>query len=147
MKRSARMDTVLRVTSADEEKAAKLFQQIHARLQAEQRKLEQLESYQLEYQQQAREGRAVSVHQLQQMSLFICKLAEAVKEQRAQVERVSQHMLHLRQQWISARGRTLSITQLRENYLAEERRWEDMREQKEIDELVNNRSARSINNA
>ncbi|WP_426417588.1 flagellar export protein FliJ [Aestuariirhabdus sp. LZHN29] len=146
MKRSTRMNTVLQVTSADEEKAAQLFKQINDRLKSEQNKLLQLQSYQMEYHQQVREGRAFSVQQLQQMSQFIGKLGEAIEQQQAQVVRVTEQMQQLRQSWISARGRTLSITQLQENYLAEEQRWENQQEQKEIDELVNNRSARAIHN-
>ncbi|MCL6414465.1 flagellar export protein FliJ [Aestuariirhabdus sp. Z084] len=145
MKRSTRMDTVLQVTAADEEKAAQLFKQMNARLHEEQQKLEQLQSYQQEYHRQVREKQVSSVQQLQQMSQFIGKLSEAINEQQAQIERVNAHMQQLRQHWISARGRTMSITQLRENYLTEERRWEEQREQKEIDELVTTRSARGHN--
>lgn len=145
MKKSSRMNTVLQVTSADEEKAASLFKESNFRLQAEQQKLEQLENYQEDYQQQVRQNCQVSVRQLQQVSAFMGRLHEAIAQQKNQVIAVTEHRETLRVNWVSARGRTLSITQLKASYLDEERRWEDKKEQKEMDELINNKVNRDRN--
>jgi len=138
MKRSARLDTLVKL-AAMAERASRL--RLARANQEQQRKLaqrRQLETYDLEYARRwLEDGRAgVSAHRLQQVAAFRDSLAHSVELQR-EVERLAREGLQRDAgQWRGSRERLRVLARLQRDALASEDREQERRAQRVLDDML-----------
>lgn len=136
MTRSTRLQPVHAVVEDSERKIARKFAQAEHRLSEANTKLTDLERYHAEYargfQQRAQGG--IGAAGLRDYQVFLAKLNEAIKQQRAIAHRAEAERELARLEWLKAAQRTKAITHVMEKWLAEERRALERREQLETDE-------------
>lgn len=145
MNRSTRMQPVHAVVEDNERKIARKFAHAEARCSEASAKLRELERYHGEYAQgfQQRVGGGIGAVGLRDYQVFLAKLAEAVKQQKAAVLRTEAERELVRREWAKAMQRTKAVAHVMEKWLAEERRALEQREQRETDE----RAQRSVRNS
>jgi flagellar FliJ protein len=134
--RSKRLEPVHAVVEDYERRIARKFAEAEHRCREAQAKLADLQRYHSEYtagfRQRAQRGiGAVGLHDYQ---VFLAKLAEAIKQQVAVVQRAEADREQVRQEWLQAMRRTKAIAHVMEKWLAEERRALERRDQIETDE-------------
>lgn len=136
MSRSTRLQPVHAVVEDNERKIARKFAQAEHRLKEANGKLKELERYHAEYargfQQRAQGG--IDAVGLRDYQVFLAKLNEAVKQQKAIVQRAEAEREAVRLEWLKAAQRTKAVAHVMEKWLVEERRALERREQLETDE-------------
>lgn len=144
MKQSQRLGVVLALEERKEQAALEDLHKAQARMQSEQQRLEELERYHIEYQQQVRDasqGR-VSVTRLQSWQYFINQLATAMGQQQRQIERCRQELARTRALWQQAWERREGMARFIASCREREQQDEARREQKAVDEAAGLRFAR-----
>ncbi len=141
MKRSQRMQTVRRLAERKTHQAEQALGQAQQALLAERQKLEQLESFRNEYQQnllqQGRQG--IRAEQLLRTQQFLARLGTAMEQQQRQIARAEQQLENAKQQWRAVRAREQVLESLVGRLQAEELQQEEKRLQKAVDELAQRR--------
>lgn len=145
MKRSQRLQVVVDLALRKAQEGARALAFVQQRLQAEQRKLEQLEQYLVEYreglQTQGRLG--VSAQQFRIYHNFSGNVEKAIVQQGTQVATVSRQLEQVRQQWLTLDARHKGLEKLLETLRLEERIALDRQEQKAQDEASGQRRRHS----
>ncbi|TVP55241.1 MAG: flagellar export protein FliJ [Halomonadaceae bacterium] len=144
MKQSQRLGVVLALEQRKEQTALEALQQAQAKLQHEQQRLEELERYHREYQEQARSAShgQISVSRLQSWQYFINQLTTAMGQQQRQIERAGEVLAQSRQLWQQAWERREGMARFIATCRERERQAEDRSEQKAVDEAAGLRFAR-----
>ena len=136
MKKSKRMQPVLRVAETKEQRAAIELGKAQNNLQTQMHRLSELQNYQSEYlsrfQQSGQNG--MDINTMQSFRSFLAKLAAAV-EQQLQTVKIARDVVEKRkQQWFATRGRVKIYTNVITRFVNDENKQEEKREQKETDE-------------
>lgn len=142
MKKSQRLEPVVKVAESREQQAARALGQAQAQLaQAEQRQAE-LEGYKEEYLRRFHTAgsRGMSAAQMEDYRRFLGKLDAAIAQQQQVVAQAAGIVETQRHQWFERRGKTRALDKVVSRYQADERRQEAQQEQGELDE----RAQRSI---
>ncbi|HEY5808881.1 MAG TPA: flagellar export protein FliJ [Povalibacter sp.] len=136
MNRAKRLQPVQNLMDDNERKLARSVAAFEKRLHDAELKLAELERYQGEYQRQLTEraGQGIGVMGLRDYQAFLARLVEAIRQQRAVVQRAVSERDVERKKWQLAAQRARAIDHVVDHWQAEERRAEDRREQIEIDE-------------
>lgn len=136
MLRSERLEPVFDIAANHERTAAQAFAAAGERLQQAEAKLAELERYAVEYRAalHARTAGGIDATQLRAFHGFIAKLAEAIGQQCALVERARGERAMLRESWLEASRRTQAVGKVIEHATTEERRAVERREQHDNDE-------------
>ncbi|MEQ6886932.1 flagellar export protein FliJ [Salicola sp. Rm-C-2C1-2] len=144
-RRSQRLQVVLEIEDRKEQAARERFQATQQALAEQQQRLEELERYHGEYQQQIRDEASgtTSAARLQAGQQFISQLVAAIGQQQQQVDRHRETMEQARQQWQQARERREGMARYIETCRQREAREDERQEQKMLDEASNQRFARS----
>ena len=136
MSPSKRFKPVLRVAESHERKAAHQFGDSQRYMQEQEAKLEELRQYHREYLERfdtaSRNG--ISAGQLREYQAFLAKLELAIKEQEAIVQASEQNRSVKKEAWQQKHIRSKVLDKVMQRYQEEERRAEEKREQKELDE-------------
>ena len=136
MSPSKRLKPVQQVAASRERNAARTMGQARQHLAQEEAKLAQLKKYHQEYlerfQQVASQG--MSANQLQEYRAFLTKLERAIQEQESVVAESRTQCSQHQENWQQKHVRTQALGKVMERYQREERKQEDVREQKESDE-------------
>lgn len=136
MPRSNRLQPVHTVVEDNERRIARKFAQAEHRVAEARAKQGELERYHAEYASgfQQRASGGIGAAGLRDYQAFLARLNEAVKQQKAIVQRTEADRELVRQEWLRAAQRTKAVAHVMEKWLAEERRELERREQNETDE-------------
>ncbi len=145
MKKSKRLQPVLRLAERNKKLAEKALGEAQQRELAEQAKLQQLRDYLVEYQQNARaqQQQGVQVATLVRMQQFMSRLQVAIEQQAQQLALTRQMTEQAKKLWQTAHGRCQAMESLIDRSVSEELQAEEKQLQKAIDELTQLRSSRS----
>lgn len=136
MSRAKRLAPVQGVVEAAEQKLAQSLAAQQRRVSDAEAKLLELERYRGEYEQglTQRAGAGIGVAQLRDYQAFLGRLGEAIRQQQAVVQRACAERDAEQLRWQQAARRVKAIDHLAEQWLTEERRAEDRRDQRDTDE-------------
>lgn len=143
MTRAKRMKPVQSLVDGNERRLAQSLAAFERKTMEAEGKLQELERYRAEYEKQfsQRAGRGIGAVDLRDYQVFLARLAEAIRQQHAIVQRVraERDAEHLR--WQEAAKRAKALGHVVKQWQTEERRTFERREQHESDE----RAQRKVN--
>ncbi len=144
MKRSVRLQPVLKIAELEAEKGARALGFIQRKLDSENDKLNQLQQYQLECRQNLLDaGRAgISGQQLSIFNHFAQKVDVAIAQQQQQIATVSAQLEQIRSYWQSLDRRHRSLEKMIEKIRGEEQRMQSRQEQRNHDEYARRSGAK-----
>lgn len=135
--RAARLAPVVEMAESAERKAVQSLGYYQGQVRVAQGKLEDLEQFRLDYQQQwiDKGSTGVSGQWLMGYQRFLTQLDTAVDQQRRSLAWHQDNVDKARGVWQQAYARVEGLRKLVQRYIDEARRLEDKREQKLLDEL------------
>ncbi len=136
MKRSQRLEPVVRVAENREQQAARSLGDSQLALNQAQQRLDELENYRKEYIQRFHTTGAtgMSAVQMGDYRLFLSNLSRAIEQQIGLVKQAAVTVEQQRQQWFSRRGKVKMLGNVVSRFQTEEQRVADRKEQLEQDE-------------
>lgn len=144
-RQSERLKVVLELEQRREQAALEQFQAAQEALRQQTDRLAELERYQGEYQQQLRNdgaGGPIPVSRLQTGQAFISQLSQAISGQQMQVRQAHRRFDEARREWQKAWERREGMARFIETCRERERREDERREQKAMDEATSQHFAR-----
>ena len=136
MKRAKRLEPVQHIVDEAQKRLAMSVAAYEKRVLDGEAKLGELERYKGEYEQSfaQRAGRGIGVMDLRVYQAFLARLAEAIKQQQALVNRARAEHQAERIKWQEALKRSKALGHVVERWQAEERHVVERRDQRESDE-------------
>lgn len=131
-----RLQPLLDLAQTRMDEAARTLGELIARENEDVKKLEILENYRAEYQSrfEAAMLNGMAPDAWRNFSAFIGKLDEAIRQQRAVLERARQHTAAGQQAWMAQRNKVKAFDTLSMRHQAQQQQLENKREQKFSDE-------------
>ncbi|MBM0108325.1 flagellar export protein FliJ [Steroidobacter sp. S1-65] len=144
MTRAKRLEPVQHIVEEAQKRLAMSVAAFEKRVLEGEAKLVELERYKSEYEQgfSQRAGRGIGVAELRDYQAFLAKLAEAIKQQQALVNRARAEHQGERAKWQEALKRSKALGHVVERWQAEERHVSDRREQRDSDERAQRKTNR-----
>lgn len=144
MRKSKRMEPVLRVAESREDKAAREFAESQRQLGEHERQLTLLQGYRREYQARlaTQAAAGITVARLLDTQRFLAQLDKAISQQQLVVEQATRVCNQKRQRWLAARQKSQAFVKVKARFEALERQQDDKREQKMSDEFAQRRRNR-----
>jgi flagellar FliJ protein len=144
VKRAQRLRPLHELAEQTERGCALRVADCERRIAAGERRYEELVRYRLEYQQlfHARASGGAPMRGLREQQVFIARLSEAVRAQRALVELLRAEAAQLQQEWRGAATRKQAVGKVIEHARSEEIMTQEKRQQRELDELSSHARAR-----
>lgn len=141
IKKSKRLSPVLKMAERNRQMAEQALARAQQQLLEEQGKLKQLLELVQGYENQSRleQSTGTQASGLIRMQQFLSKMQQAIEQQTQQVVISQQMMAHSTGLWQAAQGRYKAMSSLIERHQEAEYRAEDKQQQREIDELMQNR--------
>jgi len=138
MKKSRRMQPVVKVAEGREQQAARLLGESQAALAQARQRLEELQEYRRDYERRFAESGALGMGavQMEDYRQFLSRLGLAIDQQMQVVAQSEAALERQRQHWFVTRGKTQALDGVVARYQAEEQRDADRREQQESDEYA-----------
>ncbi len=139
-----RLKPVIRMAEQAEQEAIRLLGQGQQQVSQAEFKLNELNRYYQDYQQQwlSRGARGVSGPWLMNYQRFLSQMEVAIAQQQRSLAWHQDHLEKLRQQWQQRHARLEGLQRLVERQLQEARRMADRREQKMLDEFCQRQASR-----
>ncbi len=134
MKRSERLQAIIRLVAHHELSVARQLGLCQHQLADSRRRLAELLDYRAEYQQQFGERASRNGFRLGDFRAFFDKLDLAIAQQRRVVENATRQWEESRRQWLSVHRRHETLSNAAERMSMEERQEERRREQKSADD-------------
>lgn len=136
MKRSRRLQPVVKVAESREQQAARALGQSQQDLAQAEQRLAELEAYREEYIRRFHSEGAtgMSAAQMGDYRQFLHKLARAIEQQGHVVGQAKKAVEAQRQHWFKSRGKVQMLDNVVSRYAADEQRESDRKEQHEQDE-------------
>jgi len=136
MKRSQRLDPVVKVAENREQQAARALGDSQLVFTQAEQRLAELKNYREEYIQRFHTNGAagMSAVQMEDYRLFLSNLSNAIEQQVALVKQAASVVEQQRQQWFDRRGKVKMLGNVVSRFQADERRIVDRKEQREQDE-------------
>lgn len=146
MKRSQRLEPVVKVAENREQQAAKALGDAQGALAEAQQRLEELKHYREDYIQRFHTAGSfgMSAAQMGDYRLFLSNLSQAIEQQTAMVQQAAAVVERQRQQWFNRRGKVKMLDNVVSRYQADEQRDADRKEQREQDERAQHSSGGKI---
>lgn len=136
MKKSQRMNSVIKLTGREEQQQAELFGKQRQYCEAQRQKLNELQQYYQDYSARLAEpGVHCDLQRMQDNRLFISKLAKAIDVQKGQVNQAESALENQRRKWLASRQRNMSVEKLQQRYADDEQRESHRQEQIQADEM------------
>ncbi len=137
MKRSKRMESIVKLAANEEKQAVARMSQAAANLEKKQATLLELEHYKLEYSQkmQLTKGNSIGVQALRRYHAFLASIEQGIAQQQQEVQKAQQAYEQARQEWMRFRTRTKALDTAMQNCRREERTQETKGQQKIMDEF------------
>ena len=144
MKRAQRLRPLHELAEQNERGCALRVADCERRIAAGELRYEELVRYRLEYQQlfHARASGGAPMRGLREQQVFIARLSEAVRAQRALVELLRAESAQLQEEWRGAATRKQAVGKVIEHARSEEIMTQEKRQQRELDELASHSRAR-----
>ena len=144
MKRAQRLRPLHELAEQNERGCALRVADCERRITAGELRYEELVRYRLEYQQlfHARASGGAPMRGLREQQVFIARLSEAVRAQRALVELLRAESAQLQEEWRGAATRKQAVGKVIEHARSEEIMTQEKRQQRELDELASQARAR-----
>lgn len=144
MKRAQRLEPVQHLVNEAQQRLARSVAEFEKRMRDGETKLGELERYKAEYEQgfQQRAAGGIGVTELRDYQAFLARLAEAIKQQQALVNRARAEHDAERLKWQDALKRSKALGHVVERWQAEERHVSERREQLESDERAQRKMPR-----
>lgn len=144
MKRAKRLEPVQHIVDEAQKRLAMSVGAFEKRLLDGEKKLEELVRYKAEYEQgfQQRAAGGIGVMEMRDYQAFLARLAEAIKQQQALVNRARAEAEAERVKWQEALIRSKALGHVVERWQAEERHVTERREQRESDERAQRKTPR-----
>lgn len=141
MTRSQRMQPVKRLAEDRADTAAKKLAAAQQRLSEQRLRLEQLQEFRAQYQQQrTRSGEAgIDGFRLRDYNAFVGRIDTALAEQQRAVAQLEREVEQNRRQWTEMLGKARAIDKVVVRYQEDERRIAERREQQKADALAQRR--------
>lgn len=132
-----RFDFLLELAIDEREESAKHLQSSQASLLAAQAKMAQIDAYRGEYRSRLTSNGygGMTVMQWRDFQLFLAKLDEAAAQQMLQVTNLERRYQQSRLDWQEREKKVKGFEMLKARHLADEQRYEGVREQKMLDEF------------
>ncbi|WP_196158019.1 flagellar export protein FliJ [Reinekea sp. G2M2-21] len=141
MSRAGRLEIVIRLAKQREDQASQALAQVRNQIELEEKRLEELQQYQQEYRgylnQQGAEG--ISMQQWRRTQGFIDQLEDLSSRQQQTIMSWRQREQQVLDKWRELYQRRKNIAQYIDKISMEEAIAADKQEQKQIDELINQR--------
>jgi len=136
MKKSKRLTPILNLEKNREQERVKALGAARSMVVVQEEKLQQLVEYRGEYETSVTQegGRGISASRLQGYHQFLNRLTAAITQQEEQVELARQKEQAAKGRWFEQRGAVKRMDMLIERNVTQERREDDKREQKSLDE-------------
>ncbi len=136
MKRSKRLEPVVKVAENHKQQAAKALGDSQSALQQAEQRLNELNNYRDEYIQRfnANGALGMSAAKMGDYRLFLSKLSQAIEQQVELVRQAAAVVEQQRQQWFDRRGKVKMLDNVVSRFQAEEQRIVEKKEQIEQDE-------------
>ncbi|HEY4369368.1 MAG TPA: flagellar export protein FliJ [Steroidobacteraceae bacterium] len=146
MNRAKRLEPVQEVVGDAERRLAQSVAAFERRVREAETKLQELERYRLEYEQQysQRVGLGISASGLRDYQAFLSRLSEAIKQQQVLVQRAGAERDAEQQRWQQAAKRAKALNHVVGQWQADERRASDRREQLDTDERGQRKASREL---
>jgi flagellar FliJ protein len=139
--RSNRLGIVEKLAKQREDQAAQALAQVRTQLEGEEKRLQELADYRQEYQgyldNQGAQG--ISMQQWRRTQSFIDQLSELALRQQQAILTWQQREQQILEKWRELYQRRKNIAQFIDNISTEEAIAADKKEQRQIDELINQR--------
>lgn len=138
MKRAQRLRPLHELAEQNERSCALRVADCERRIAAGEQRYEELVRYRLEYQQlfHARASGGAPMRGLREQQVFIARLSEAVRAQRALVELLRGEAAQLQDDWRDAATRRQAVGKVIEHARTEEIMKQEKHQQRELDELA-----------
>lgn len=138
MLRSQRLAVVLSLEERKEQEALERMGEARKLVDQQREQVENLSRYQQEYRQQIRDSQqgVVQVSRLQAWQAFIAQLDQVIRQQQVQLEQVEKVFEARKQEWQQAWERRRGMEKYIDTCRQQERREQDLREQKLSDEAA-----------
>jgi len=138
VKRAQRLRPLHELAEQNERSCALRVADCERRIAAGEQRYQELVRYHLEYQQlfHARASGGAPMRSLREQQVFIARLAEAVRAQRALVEVLRAEAAQLQEQWRNAATRRQAVGKVIEHARSEDIMTQEKRQQRELDELA-----------
>lgn len=141
MNRANRLKPVAEVESQEADRQAQRLSELHAQVEAETRRLRELEQYRDEYERRIATGNGtLRGGQLRDAHVFIGQLNDAIAQQRATVEAAEQQASEQAQTWREQFARAKALDLIMERLQRDERNRAERQAQKSVDDLYASRS-------
>lgn len=146
MTRSQRLAPVQGVIDNAERRLAQSLAACERRVIEGETKLQELTRYRGEYEQQLTEraGNGIGVTELRDYQAFLARLTEAMRQQQSVVHRLRADCEAERLRWQDAARRAKALDHVVTRWQTEERRVDDVREQRETDERAQRSPKRDL---
>nr|WP_298719793.1 flagellar export protein FliJ [uncultured Steroidobacter sp.] len=144
MKRAKRLEPVQHIVEEAQKRLSMSVAGFEKRLLDGEQKLDELVRYKAEYEQgfQQRAAGGIGVTELRDYQAFLARLAEAIKQQQALVNRARAEHEAERMRWQEALKRSKALGHVVERWQAEERHVTERREQRDSDERAQRKISR-----
>ena len=145
MKRSQRLEPVVKVAENREQQAARSLGDSQSALNQAEQRLNELKGYREEYIQRfhANGATGMSAVQMGDYRLFLSNLSRAIEQQTGLVQQAIAVVEQQRQQWFSRRGKVKMLGNVVSRFQTDEQRVVDRKEQLEQDERAQRTPASS----
>ena len=146
MNRAKRLQPVQEVVGNAERRLAQSVGAFDRRVHEAEAKLQELERYRLEYEQQfaQRAGQGISAGGLRDYQAFLSRLGEAVRQQQALLQRAVSERDAEQMRWQQAAKRAKALDHVVGQWQADERRATDRCEQRDTDERGQRKVSREL---
>jgi flagellar FliJ protein len=142
MKRSQRLEPVVKVAQNREQQAAKSLGDSQSALNQAEQRLEELKGYREEYIRRFHANGAVgmSAAQMGDYRLFLSNLSHAIEQQVELVKQAAAVVEQQRKKWFNRRGKVKMLDKVVSRFQTDEQRVVDKKEQSEQDERAQHMS-------
>ncbi|HEA26128.1 MAG TPA: flagellar export protein FliJ [Ectothiorhodospiraceae bacterium] len=140
-RKSKRMQSILKLAQHEEKSAIEALGESSRNVEANIKQLEELRRYRAEYREQLlQQGEnGFSAAKMQQFQQFLHKLDEVIEQQKGQIVVSEKVKEQRREMWLEKRTRTNALDKVTQRYQASEAQEEQRRDQKESDEMAQQR--------
>jgi flagellar FliJ protein len=144
VKREQRLRPLHDLAGQNERNCALRVADCERRVAAGEQRYQELVRYRLEYEQlfHARASGGAPMRGLREQQVFIARLAEAVRAQRALLDQLRAESVQLQEEWRNAATRKQAVGKVIEHARSEEFMNQERRQQRELDELSTRARAR-----
>lgn len=133
--RGKKLGRLLSVASAEERRSLATFGQARQKLEAEIRRLGELEGYRRDYADSARSMSQVASNRWQDYQAFMNRLGSAIAAQHGVIARHEAHLETCRQRWMTKRRRVDAMQRVVDRRERAEQDARSRREQRQMDDL------------